>query len=69
MSHAACAQDQTALEAEGAAIIRSYATALTSELSAAIQAGGPAGAIDICNLRAPLIAAQFEDASGWSVAR
>ena len=43
--------------------------ALKSELSAALQEGGPVAAIEVCNLRAPEIAGEVSDTGGLEVGR
>lgn len=43
--------------------------ALKSELGAAMQAGGPVAAIEVCNTRAPEIAAEISAAAGLEVGR
>src|SRR6056297_2963047 len=58
MTAAALAQDIDALSAEGRAMIQEFGGALKSELLAAVEAGGPAHAVSVCNLRAPEIAAE-----------
>lgn len=69
MAAAASAADKAALADEGKALMMQYGGALQTELKAAIQARGPAHAIDVCNLRAPQIAAAVSAESGWSIGR
>ncbi len=68
-STAAAQEDKAALAAEGKAVIQSFAGALKGELKAAMKAGGPTQAIEVCNLRAPQIADRVSAESGWTVAR
>lgn len=65
----AVAEDKAALAEEGKALIQRFGSELKGELLAAIEAGGPANAVEVCQLRAPEIAAGVSEASGWSVAR
>ena len=65
----AAAADREALAEEGRALIREFAGTLKGELQAAMKAGGPTNAIAVCNIRAPEIAREVSEASGWTVAR
>jgi hypothetical protein len=49
--------------------VADFAGALKTELSAAMQAGGPLNAIEICNTRAPVIAESVSLDSGMNVSR
>ncbi len=51
------------------AVCDRFAVTLRAELSKALAAGGPAGAIDICRERAPAIAAALAKETGWRVGR
>jgi hypothetical protein len=66
---AAMAQDKQALMAEGKALMQEIGGALKSELQAAIEEGGPVKAIEVCNLRAPEIAAAVSQDTGWTISR
>ena len=66
---AAVAQDKAALAEEGKALIGQFGGALKADLQAAMQAQGAPHAIEVCNLRAPEIAAQVSTDSGWRVGR
>lgn len=59
----------TALTGEAAGIVAAFSDELKGELMSAMKAGGPVGAISVCNEKAPGIAAAAEEASGWSVRR
>lgn len=61
------AEDPNAAEAK--AIVKQFAETLQGELKAAIQAGGPVNAIEVCQKRAPAIAQQLSQETGWSVGR
>ena len=50
-------------------LITEFAGQLQSELKAAIQTGGPVQAISVCKDRAPAIAAELSESSGWEVGR
>ncbi|UHD14966.1 Tll0287-like domain-containing protein [Thiocapsa bogorovii] len=54
-------------EAKG--IVKEFATTLQGELQAAIKEGGPTNAIAVCQDRAPAIAADLSERSGWQVGR
>ncbi|MBK5964683.1 glutamate synthase [Thiocystis minor] len=54
-------------EAKG--IVKAFATQLQGELKAAIEEGGPVKAIGVCKERAPAIAAELSDKTGWQVKR
>ncbi|MCG6898232.1 MAG: DUF3365 domain-containing protein [Thiocapsa sp.] len=55
--------------AEAKAIVQEFATTLQGELQAAIKEGGPTNAIAVCQDRAPAIAADLSERSGWQVGR
>jgi hypothetical protein len=55
--------------AQARAAVAAYSSALKSELSAAMQAGGPLNAIEVCNERAPAIAAAVSLDSGMDLSR
>ncbi|WP_295404209.1 DUF3365 domain-containing protein [uncultured Thiocystis sp.] len=54
-------------EAKG--IVKAFATQLQGELKAAIDEGGPVQAIGVCKERAPAIAAELGEKTGWQVKR
>ena len=66
---AAGASDRTALTEQAKAAVAALATALKSELSTAMAAGGPPQAIDVCHSRAPAIAAEISQQQGVEVSR
>jgi hypothetical protein len=51
------------------AAVQTFASTLQGELMAAMQTGGPVAAISVCNQRAPEIAAEISEQTGWSVGR
>ncbi len=50
-------------------VVREFVRELRAELMKALEAGGPAGAIDVCSRRAPEIAARLSRETGWNVGR
>lgn len=63
------APDQQALENEAREIAQRFVGTLLPTLQEAMQSGGPAGAIEVCAVRAPAIAATLSQESGWQVRR
>lgn len=62
--------DDIATRTEGARnAVKALAGTLGNELSQAMAAGGPSKAIEVCNERAPAIAAEISKKEGWRVAR
>lgn len=51
------------------ALIKQFATTLQGELEAAMKEGGPTNAIGVCKDRAPAIASDLSEQSGWKVGR
>lgn len=66
---AALAADKAELAAEGKGLMQQFGGALKGELQAAMKAGGPVRAIEVCNVKAPMIAEKVSADSGWTVAR
>jgi hypothetical protein len=63
-------QDIAALKSEGGQIIKELAGSLQTELKAAMQAGGPLKALEVCNLSAQDLTVGVSDAhDGWSISR
>jgi hypothetical protein len=54
---------------EAKALVKEFAGQLQSELKAAMETGGPIEAISVCQDRAPAIAAELSESSGWEVGR
>jgi hypothetical protein len=54
---------------EAKALVKEFAGQLQSELKAAMETGGPIEAISVCKDRAPAIAAELSESSGWEVGR
>lgn len=54
---------------QGRALTSQFVATLQPTLQAAMQEGGPIGAIEVCAVEAPRIAADLSKASGWSVSR
>jgi len=57
------------LTAQATAAVGAFASALKAELTAAMQAGGPLQAIDVCHVRAPVIAREVAEQQGLNLAR
>ena len=55
--------------AEAKDIVKEFAGTLQGELKAALSEGGPVKAIAVCNKRAPAIAHDLSERTGWSVGR
>jgi hypothetical protein len=55
--------------AEAKAIIEEFFSTLKGELKAAIMQGGPVNAITVCQRRAPSIALELSEKTGWEVGR
>ncbi|MGD8784977.1 MAG: DUF3365 domain-containing protein [Thioalkalispiraceae bacterium] len=51
------------------ATVKSFMKELKGELQSAMKAGGPVNAIQVCNQKAPQIAARASDEKGWNVGR
>jgi hypothetical protein len=63
------AADLKALRADARMAAQALMTELGGELKAAMQAGGPQQAIDVCVERAPAITARLSRERGWRVTR
>jgi hypothetical protein len=61
--------DTEELQAEARAIVGDFFTTLKTELETAIKDGVPASAVEMCQVRAPEIAAAMSDKSRWEVGR
>lgn len=57
------------LVVKGQALSAQFVATLQPTLQAAMQAGGPVNAIQVCAVEAPRIAAELSAASGWTVNR
>ena len=51
------------------AVVKEFMTQLKGELKGAMKAGGPVNAINVCNEKAPAIAAALSKKYGWNIAR
>jgi len=49
--------------------VKVFMTQLKGELKSAMKAGGPVNAINVCNQKAPAIAAALSKKYGWNIAR
>lgn len=68
LSTAASAETLPELTAEGAALVPAFQQHLLATVKSAMQAGGPAKAVEACQLLAPQIAAEHSK-SPWKVGR
>ena len=66
---AAAADELDQRTAESRVVTMEFMETLKGELQTAIKAGGPVNAIQVCNTRAPEIAAGLSEKKGWTVAR
>ena len=55
--------------AEATQIVKTFGLQLQGELKAAMQAGGPVQAVEVCHTRAPGIADALSQQTGWKVGR
>ncbi len=55
--------------ADSQAAIQTFASTLQGHLQTAMQEGGPTKAIEVCQQRAPEIAAEISSQTGWTVGR
>jgi hypothetical protein len=63
------ADEVTDYTQEARGLVKEFFGALKGELKTAMEAGGPVNAIGTCNLKAPEIANQLSQQSGWELAR
>lgn len=61
--------DQAALKAEAVGIVKQFGGTLKPELKKALEEGGPPHAISVCADKAPEIAKNLSEETGWSVKR
>jgi hypothetical protein len=54
---------------ESRKLVQEFTQSLKRELQLGLKAGGPAYAIGVCNVNAPMIAAALANESGWEVGR
>ena len=54
---------------ESRKLVQEFTQSLKRELQRGLKAGGPAYAIGVCNVNAPVIAAELASESGWEVGR
>lgn len=62
-------QPSEELIGQGQALSAQFVATLQPTLQGAMQQGGPLGAIEVCAVEAPRIAADLSEASGWGVTR
>jgi hypothetical protein len=61
--------NQGELKKQAINLIKQFGGTLKPELKKALQSGGPAHAIGICSEKAPAIAKNLRDSSGWYIKR
>lgn len=61
--------DEAQLKQEAIGIVKRFGGSLKPELKKAMQSGGPVNAISVCADRAPSIAQQLREDTGWYVRR
>lgn len=61
--------DTAALSREAGGLIQAFGGRMLKELQEAMQSGGPANAIKVCNTSAPGIAKEESAKSGWKIGR
>lgn len=69
LSTAAMADSTADANDEAKALVKQFATSLKAELSSAMKSGGPITAVEVCQEKAPAIAAELSEQSGWEVGR
>jgi hypothetical protein len=62
-------QPSAELIEQGRALTNQFVATLQPTLLGAMQEGGPIGAIEVCAVEAPRIAADLSESSGWAVSR
>jgi len=61
--------DKQALKAEAISIVKQFGGSLKPELKKALKSGGPVKAIEVCSKKAPEIAENLSNKTGWTVKR
>ena len=61
--------DKAQLKQEAIGLVKQFGGTLKPQLKQAIQSGGPANAISVCSEKAPEIAQDLSQESGWKVKR
>lgn len=65
---AAVAQED-ALKAQARGLVKQFGGQLKAEVAAGMKSGGPVATIEICKVKAPMIAESVSKASAWEVGR
>lgn len=63
------AAEDDALLTEARSLAKNFGGQLKGEVATSMKAGGPVATIEVCNIKAPLIAKELSASSGWEVAR
>lgn len=61
--------DKSQLKLEAVSIVKQFGGSLKPQLKQAIQQGGPAHAVSVCAEKAPAIAEQLSNETGWQIKR
>ncbi len=61
--------DKQALKQEAVSIVKRFGGTLKPELKKALKTGGPAHAISVCSEKAPAIAEELRNDTGWYIKR
>ncbi len=62
-------KSQDELKKQAVELVKKFGGTLKPELKKALQSGGPAHAIGVCSEKAPAIAKDLRDSSGWYIKR
>lgn len=65
----AMADSQDSMVADARGVVKQFFGSLKGELEQGMKTGGPVTAISVCNVKAPMIAAETGEKTGWQVAR
>jgi hypothetical protein len=68
-NHAQANESLKQRAADSKKVVMEFMTSLKGELKAAMKAGGPVNAINVCHEKAPAIAAELSQKHGWKIAR
>ncbi len=63
------ADSHDSMVADARGVVKQFFGSLKGELEQGMKAGGPVAAISVCNVKAPMIAEETGNKSGWQVAR
>ena len=69
LANVATGDDRAALEQGAQQVAAQFVARLQPQLKDALQSGGPANAIEVCSVQAPLIAGELSGETGWHITR